>query len=108
MNATDLPHHLQCPATGGALQWMSPEELGRVRDAVADGLLVNRAGALVTDLPEAMLVCLPAGLGYVVESGIPVLIAEQAIALEQIQQPEGGLINEENADGGNRFPENHR
>jgi len=105
MQPTDITTNLQCPATAGELQWMPPEELENYRNAVLAGLLVNRAGELVTAAPEAMLVCPPAGLGYAVHGGIPVLIAEQAIALEQL---DCGLLQEENPDGGNRLPEDHR
>lgn len=53
-------------------------------EAVRAGILVNRGGDLVTKVPDAVLACPQAGLGYPVNDRIPVLIADQAVSLEQL------------------------
>lgn len=76
---------LRCPVTGGALEWLPDDELNRLREAVMAALVVNRAGDLVTGVPDAALVCRDAGWGYPVARGIPVLLPGEAIALGQLE-----------------------
>jgi uncharacterized protein YbaR (Trm112 family) len=76
--------HLRCPATGGALEWMPANDLQSLREAVMAAMVVNRAGNLVTQPPDAVLVCRAAALAYPVYRGIPVLVPSEAIALGQV------------------------
>lgn len=74
---------LRCPQSGGSLSWMSSPQLGLLRQAVEEAIIVNRRGALVTTPPEAALVCHTSALAYPVLHGIPILAADEAIAIGQ-------------------------
>ncbi len=70
---------LRCPISGGNLQWLPRALLEALREAVMATLAVNRAGELLTDIPEAALVCQASGWIYPVKRGIPVLLPGEAI-----------------------------
>lgn len=83
-----LPHlqldRLRCPVTGGVLEWLPADRLGQLQQAVLASAVVNRAGELVTRLPEGALVCHHAGLLYPVVHGIPALVPGEAIEWGQL------------------------
>lgn len=89
---------LRCPQTGGELTWMSNERLKQLRQAVAAARVVNRGGDLVTQPPDAALLCPEAALAYPVVHGIPVLVPDEAIAMSQIGDRVAGVIDENATD----------
>lgn len=76
--------HLRCPLAGCELHWMAGDQLQKLREAVADALIVSRGGDLVTQVPEAALVSAEARLAYPVVHGIPALVPSEAIELGQL------------------------
>lgn len=78
---------LRCPVTAGKLEWLGDERLAQLRAAVADELIVNRSGDLVTQPPAAALTSTDGSLAYPVRDGIPTLVPGEAIELGQLPQP---------------------
>ena len=75
---------LRCPVSGSSLEPAGPELLMRVNAAITEGHIKNRFGDPVTRLVEDGLVNEDRSLLLVVEDGIPSLIADEAIPLEQL------------------------
>lgn len=85
-----MPHHmvdkellelLVCPQTRQALREASSELLGTLNARVARGELSNQGGTVLQIPLVEALVCADGRLLYPVLDGIPMLIAEEAIAI---------------------------
>jgi uncharacterized protein YbaR (Trm112 family) len=74
---------LVCPATRQPLLPLDARSLQTVNDAIAGGSLVRGDGAPAQPLREA-LVTRDRKLVYRIDDGIPVLLADEAIATAQI------------------------
>ena len=74
---------LRCPVSGGELIWLAGDELARLQQAIAADVVVDRDGDLVTETPEAAILCPTSGLVYPVLGGIPALVPGAAIAVGQ-------------------------
>ncbi|WP_425395217.1 Trm112 family protein [Aeoliella sp.] len=84
----DLPLPLlRCPVSGGELEWLADDRLARLQQAVEASEVVDRDGDLVTDVPEAALLCETSGLVYPVLGGIPALVPGAAIDVDQFTAP---------------------
>jgi uncharacterized protein YbaR (Trm112 family) len=76
-----------CPVTRSSLELLSERELGRLNELIAARAIKNREDAFVdTPLVEA-LVTRSAKLIYPVRDGIPILLEDQAMPLQQIEGP---------------------
>ena len=73
---------LRCPRTGGELRLAGPEELAGYNDRVREGRLGNAAGQKLTQAMEGALVSECGRWAYPVHEGIPVLLVEEAVALD--------------------------
>ena len=79
---------LRCPVSGSTLRPAESELLERVNSAITAGRLKNRFGDSVTRLVSEGLVNQDRSLLLVVDDGIPSLIADEAIPLEQVAAAE--------------------
>lgn len=75
---------LACPKTGLPLELADPLVLTKVNEAISAGSLSNQVGRLVGSPLESGLVCQDRSRIYPVIDGIPVLLKEEAILLDQI------------------------
>ncbi len=82
----ELAALLVCPKDRVPLKLAEPRLLSRVNRAIAAGRVKNQAGRAVEDQLSAALVRQDDTLLYPVLDGIPVLLVEEAIALDQIEQ----------------------
>ena len=72
---------LICPQTRQPLHLGSEEELERVRTAIREKRLENRAGKSIEAEPEAVLVCEDGKGAYGVWNSIPVLIVDDGFEM---------------------------
>ena len=79
---------LRCPVSGGELEWLSEGDLAQLQQAVAAAAVVDRDGDLVTEVPEAAILCPVSGLVYPVTAGIPALVPGAAISVGQFTTAE--------------------
>lgn len=76
-----------CPVTRSSLEVLSERELERLNELIAAGRIKNREDSLVeTPLAEA-LVTRSGKLVYPVRDGIPILLEDQAMPLQQLEGP---------------------
>ncbi len=76
---------LCCPISHKGLVRAGADELRRINTAIADGRLANDGGVVLT---EALLEALVTDDGkrmYPVADGIPVLLADESVALDQLE-----------------------
>jgi len=73
---------LVCPENKTSLRLADDQLVGKLNQAIAAGELTNRSGEGVTEPIEGGLVREDATLLYPVRDGIPVLIVDEAIPLE--------------------------
>jgi uncharacterized protein YbaR (Trm112 family) len=74
-----------CPVTRSSLELMPEHELGRLNQLIGAKRIKNREDAVVdTPLAEA-LVTRSGKLIYPVRDGIPVLLEDQAMPLQQLE-----------------------
>jgi uncharacterized protein YbaR (Trm112 family) len=77
----ELLEILRCPLTGQRVEFAGAEELERIENLRATGALYFRNGASVTAKIESALLTADRTLLYRAESGIPILLPDEAIAL---------------------------
>lgn len=75
---------LACPETRQPLQLGDSDLLSRLNAAIAEGKLRNRANCQLTNPLEAILVREDGKFGYPVWDGIPTLLIDEAIPLDQV------------------------
>ena len=75
---------LRCPISHKGLSVLKKDELQRVNAAIAAGELVDHEGSAVTDALQEALVTDDGKHVYPVEDGIPVLLEDKSISLEQL------------------------
>ena len=75
---------LRCPVSGSPLSPAEPELLDRINAAISGGAIKNRFGDKVTKRVSDGLVNQDRSLLLVVDDGIPSLIADEAIPLDQL------------------------
>jgi uncharacterized protein YbaR (Trm112 family) len=73
---------LRCPRTGGKLTLASPELLARLQEQAKLGQLSDAMGRTVSELPSQGLLSENARWLYLVDDGIPTLMAEEAISID--------------------------
>ena len=74
---------LCCPLSRQPLAFAPPELLARLEAQRAAGTLRNRAGRLLAERIEAGLVRADGAVFFPVCAGIPLLVAEESVALSQ-------------------------
>jgi uncharacterized protein YbaR (Trm112 family) len=79
-----LLEFLVCPENQTALAVAEPAMLARLNRAIAQGQVRNRGGHLVKEPLEAGLVREDKTLLYPIVDGIPVMLIDEAIAMERI------------------------
>ncbi len=82
----ELAEMLVCPKDRLPLKLADQPLLSRLNRAIAAGRVKNQAGRPVEDLLHAALVRHDHTLLYPIVDDIPVLLIEEAIALDQIEQ----------------------
>jgi uncharacterized protein YbaR (Trm112 family) len=75
---------LRCPLSRSPLSLADKQLLARVQQAVSQRKIKTRAGDTVTRLPDGGLINQDGSLLYPIYNGIPTLIADEAIPLEQL------------------------
>ena len=75
---------LRCPETYAPVIPSTPEETNAVNQAIAAGWVKNRAGQSVTEAVDCLLIRMDRKMAYVVRETIPLMLADEAIALEGI------------------------
>ena len=75
---------LRCPVSHKGLSVLENSELVRVNAAIKAGQLVNHEGATVADSLKEALVTDDGKRIYPVNDGIPVLLEDESISMEQI------------------------
>lgn len=75
---------LRCPVTQKGLSIAKKDELERVNAAIASGTIVNADGAAVDAPLSEALVTDDGKRLYPVDDGIPVLLEDEAISMEQL------------------------
>jgi uncharacterized protein YbaR (Trm112 family) len=80
----DFLRMLRCPLGHGRLENADPALLAQVNAAVSSGALRNRMGVTVERALEGGLVDERKTLFYPVQRGIPCLLVDEAIPLEQL------------------------
>jgi len=80
----ELLEILVCPENHTRLRQADADLLRRLNEAVAAGRLRNRAGALVDEPLDDGLVREDGALLYAVRDGIPAMLVDESIPLEQL------------------------
>jgi uncharacterized protein YbaR (Trm112 family) len=76
-----------CPVTRSSLELLSEGELERLNELIAARRIKNREDSLV-EMPLAEALVTRSGkLVYPVRDGIPILLEDQAMPLQQIEGP---------------------
>ncbi|MAD91572.1 MAG: hypothetical protein CMQ54_02445 [Gammaproteobacteria bacterium] len=75
---------LRCPISKKGLNILKKDQLSLINSAIDDGALVNHEGNLVIDRLEGALITDDNKLIYPVNDGIPVLLEEESISMEQL------------------------
>lgn len=75
---------LVCPETKEPVHLADEALLARVNEAIIGGRVVNRAGEPVSDSIEAGLVREDGRLLYPVREGIPIMLIDESIALDDL------------------------
>ena len=75
---------LCCPVSHKGLSLARGDLMKSVNDAIADGKLKNREGAVLENALDEALVTDDGKLLYPVNDGIPVLLESESVALDQL------------------------
>ncbi len=75
---------LRCPVSQKGLSVLKKDRLARVNSAIGAGELVNHAGTPLTRSLDEALVTDDGKRLYPVDDGIPVLLEDESINLEQL------------------------
>jgi len=75
---------LRCPVSHKGLSVLKKDKLARVNAAIDAGELVNNEGAAVSELLVEALITDDGKRIYPVNDGIPVLLEDESISMEQI------------------------
>lgn len=75
---------LRCPVTHRGLSVLNKDKLARVNEAITAGELVNHEGSTIIDPLQEALVTDDGKRVYPINDGIPVLLEDQSISLEQL------------------------
>ncbi|MCS7305157.1 MAG: hypothetical protein NZ602_08645 [Thermoguttaceae bacterium] len=76
---------LVCPETHQRLREAEEALLAKVNERIRTGSLKNRSGTLVTETITEALIRQDGKLLYPVRDGIPVLLIEEGISLDQLE-----------------------
>ena len=76
-----------CPVTRSSLELLSERELERLNELIAARRIKNREDSLVEAPLAEALVTRSGKLVYPVRDGIPILLEDQAMPLQQIEGP---------------------
>ncbi len=82
--APELLEILVCPETYQPLALAPPELVAKLNQAVERGELINRAGQKIEKPIEAGLVRQDQAVLYLVADGIPIMLVDEAIPLDQV------------------------
>jgi uncharacterized protein YbaR (Trm112 family) len=83
----DLIDILRCPVSHAPLRAMTADERDAINRAILAGHVRNGAGAAVAAALDAGLLTRDGRLAYRIDDGIPVMLADEAIAFDQIRDP---------------------
>lgn len=75
---------LRCPISHKGLSVLKKDELARINAAIAAGELVNREGAAIAAPLTEALITDDGKRIYPVDDGIPVLLEDESISVEQL------------------------
>jgi len=75
---------LRCPVSHKGLSVLKKDKLARVNAAITAGDLVNHEGAAVSDALTEALITDDGKRIYPVNDGIPVLLEDESISMEQL------------------------
>ena len=78
---------LCCPATRTPLEFLPERELALLNERIAAGRIKNRDEAVVAELMAEALVTRTGKLVYPIRDGVPVLLEDQAMPLQQLEGP---------------------
>jgi uncharacterized protein YbaR (Trm112 family) len=81
----DLLSFLRCPEDHSELSFAGDDLISRVNAAIRAGRVTNRSGTSVTQTLDGALIRADGAVIYPILDGIPVLIAGDAISLDQIE-----------------------
>lgn len=84
----DLLEMIRCPRTRQPLKLADQATLERVNQAIAAGRLRNALGKPVTENLVAALVTDDGATLYAIVDDIPILLADEAVSLDQLDAPE--------------------
>lgn len=78
---------LCCPVTRSPLELLPERELAQLNERIAAHRIKNREDAVVAETLAEALVTRSGKLIYPVRDGIPVLLEDQAMPLQQLEGP---------------------
>ena len=78
----ELVRLLRCPETMQTLKAADPAQLTKLNQLVSRGELRNRAGSVVSEKFDTGLVRSDGKIMYPVCQGIPIMLVEEAVALQ--------------------------
>ena len=80
----ELLEVLVCPVTKQPLQLLSDEQLAKLNQQIAKGAIQNVGGADVEAVFEEGLITVDSKTIYRIDDGIPIMLAEEGVATDQI------------------------